>query len=133
CFSSIAKPWSFNSTGFEGFTKVVYNESSKRFTFDVFSNDQKRTARLGYFFEHWDHVFEVRDLLLIHKNESVFQRSFHSFRIGNEIRREIPTIELHTLNYFKSSFHGFCFFNRNDAFFAHSVHCLSNDVTDGLV
>src|SRR6056300_1041263 len=43
-FTTITKTWCFNSSHFNDAAHVVYNQSSKGFTFYVFGNNQKRTT-----------------------------------------------------------------------------------------
>ncbi len=67
------------------------------------------------------------------QNQSVFHDGFHTLGIGHEIRGQVTTVELHTFHSFQAGFHGFGFFDGNNAFFADFFHSLGNNVADGFV
>ena len=46
-------------------------------------------------FEHWQQLLQVTQLLLAQENVGVVQDGFHALGIGDEVRRDIATIELH--------------------------------------
>ena len=54
----------------------------------------------------------------------------HLVRIGDEVRREIAAVELHTFNDIHFGFCGLGFFNRDHAFIADLLHRIGNHLAD---
>src|SRR5690606_33571738 len=72
-FATVAKAGSLNSSGLQNATDVVDNQGGQGFAFDVFGNDQQRTAGLGHLLEHGQQVADVADFLVVDQNIGVFQ------------------------------------------------------------
>ena len=56
------------------------------------------------------------------QNERIFEFRDHLVRIGDEVRRQVATIELHTFDNIEFGFERLGFFNRDDAFIADFRH-----------
>src|SRR5690606_1994953 len=95
-FSSVTESRSFHRSNFERTAELVYNEGSKRFTFDVFSDDEKRLSALGSFFEDRKEVLHRTDLFIVDKDVRIVELGFHSLSISDEVWGEVTSIELHT-------------------------------------
>src|SRR5687768_14631930 len=77
-----------------------------------------------------ENVLHVADLFIIDEDERAFELGLHFFAVGNEIRRDISAIELHTFYHFYSCFSTSCFFNCDHTFLTHFLHSLSDQLTD---
>ena len=77
--------------------------------------------------------FMLRDLLLVDQNIGIFEHHFHPLGVGDEIRRKIAAVELHAFHGDQLRHHGLRFFHRDDAVFAHLLHRVGNDVSDGFI
>ena len=77
----------------EGAAQFVDDEGRQRFAFDLFADDDDRLALLEDFFEDRDEVLVVGNFLFVDEDERIFEIAFHLLRIGDEVRREIATVE----------------------------------------
>src|SRR6516162_8158435 len=83
--------------------------------------------------EQGKEVFHRADFLFLDQDANVFEYALHPFGIGDKIRREIATVELHSFDYFEGRVHRFRFLNGDDAILAHLLHCFRDDRSDLLV
>src|SRR5690606_30599952 len=130
---SVAESGSFNGSNFQSTARFVLYQSSESFFFEIFSNNRQRTAALSNFLQDMQNILHGADLLVIDHDVRVLKLSLHFFAVGNEIRRNISSVELHTFHYFHSSFGTFSFFHSNNTFFTHFGKSLRNQFTDGII
>ena len=102
--ATITEARSLDGSNLEAATQLVDHEGSKCFAFNVFSDDQQRTAGLNNSFEDWQHGLQVREFFLVIQDEWIFQLANHLVSIGDEVWREIATVELHAFNDFEFGF-----------------------------
>jgi hypothetical protein len=69
------KARSLDSSDVEDAAELVDDESREGFTFDVFGDDEERTAGLGNLFKERKHVLEGGDLLLVDEDVSVLKEA----------------------------------------------------------
>ena len=110
--------------------QLVDNQRRQGFTLNILRNNQQGRTRLRTLFEQRQQLLQVTQLLLVQENVGIVQDGFHALGIGDEVWREIATIELHPLNDFEGRLGGVAFFNRDDAIFPHLLHGLRNKVAD---
>ena len=84
---------------------------------------------MNHFLQYGQKFLHVGDFLVVNQNERRFVNGFHFFAIGNEVWRNVTSIELHTFNNFYAGFGTFCFFNGDYAFFLYFFHCFGNNAT----
>src|SRR3954469_8747669 len=131
--ATIAKAGGLDGCNVQRATKFVDDEGRERFAFDVFRDDDERLAALRDLLKQREQVFHRRDFLFVDQDVGVFEHRFHALRIGNEIRRQIAAVELHTFNNFQLGFKRLRLFNCDDAVLADFLHRFGNDVADGRV
>src|SRR5690606_4886783 len=131
--ATIAEARCLDGCNLDDTAHVVDYQSSQRFAFNVFSNDQQRTARLGDSFQHRQHFADVGDLLVDQQQQRAVQLGNHGVRLVDEVRRQVATVELHALNNGQFVFQARAFFNGDHAFLADFFHGFGNDVADGAV
>src|SRR5690606_28458572 len=132
-FATIAKARSFNGGSLQNATDVVHNQSSLGFAFHVFSNDQQRTAGLGNLLQYGQQITDVGDFLVENQNKRIVQNSNLLVSVVDEVRGQVAAVKLHTFDHVQFVFQGFAVFNGNHAFFAHFVHGIGDDLTNGVV
>ena len=66
----------------------------------------------------------------MHEDVAVFEHRFHLRHLGDEVRREITLVELHTFDEFNGSVEALAFFNGDHAILADLVHRLGDDLAD---
>ena len=60
----------------------------------------------------------------------IFKNSHLLVRIGDEVRREVATVKLHTFNHIQFVLQGLAVFDGDHTFLADLFHCFSDDFTD---
>src|SRR5690606_30414343 len=89
----------FGSSYSQGAAHVVYYQSSQRFAFYVFSNDEERTAGFGDSFQDRHQFADVGDFLLDQEDQRVVEIGSHAFLVVDEVSGEVAAVELHTFYY----------------------------------
>ena len=79
------------------------------------------------------HVLHHAELLLVDEDEAVLEDGFHALRVGHEVGREVPAVELHPLDDVEGGLHRLGFLDGDDAVLADLLHGLGDEVADGLV
>ena len=133
CLAAIAEARSLNGSNIERAAELVHDQGREGFAFDVFGDDEQRTAHFGNLLQDRQQVAHVRDLLFVDQDEGLVENGFHAVRIGDEVRRKIAAVELHSFDDFEQRVHRLRFFDRDDAVFADLVHRFSDDRADRLV
>ena len=67
------------------------------------------------------------------QNQRILQDDLHFFRVGHEVGRQVPAIELHALDDVERRLDRARFLDGDDAVLADLVHRFGNDPADGLV
>src|SRR4029078_7380452 len=99
--ATIAESRSLDGSDVQRAAQLVHNESRKRFAFNVLGDDQHGLAELRNLLEQRQQIFHRADFLLVDQDQRIFEHCFHALRIRDEVRAEITTVELHSLNYFE--------------------------------
>ena len=85
---------------------------------------------MGHFLQNMQDILHSTDFLVVNQDIWILQLNFHFFAVGNEIRRDITTVELHTFYHIYCCIGTFCFFNSNNPFFTHFAHSSSNQLAN---
>ncbi len=78
CLAAIAEARCLNSSNVQRAAKLVHDQGRECFAFDVFSNDEQRTAHLRNLLEDRQKIAHVRDLLFVDQDEGLFEDCFHT-------------------------------------------------------
>src|SRR5579862_1580731 len=113
--------------------QLVDHKGRQRFAVDVFRDDDQRTSAARHLFEQRQQILHRADLLLVDQNDRILEHRFHALRIGHEVRREVPAVELHAFDDLERGLHRARFFNRDDAVLADLLHRFGDDLADGVV
>src|SRR5690606_8441063 len=132
-FATVAETRCFNGSGFQDAADVVHNQRCQGFAFNVFCDDQQRTARFGHLFQDRQQITDVADFLVENQNIWIFQGRNLFVLVVDEVRRQVATVKLHTFNDVQLVVQRFAVFNSDHAFFAYFVHGIGNDVADRAV
>src|SRR5690606_25047938 len=131
--AAVAEARRLDGGGLQDATDVVHHQGGQRFAFDVFGDDQQRTARLGDLFQHGQQVADVSDLLVEGQDVRIVQRGGLLVGVVDEVGRQVAAIELHAFDRVQLVFERLAVFDGDDAFLADLVHRVSDDLADGLV
>src|SRR5690606_24514547 len=111
----------------------VDHQGRQGFAFDVFGNDQQRTAGLGDLLQRGQQVTDVGNLLVVQQHEGVFQLRRLLLGCADGGGRQVATVELPALSDVECVLQALAVFHRDHAFLADLVHGVGNDLADGLV
>src|SRR6266487_662925 len=111
-------------------TQLVDHQRRERLSFDVLGDDEQRLARLRYLLEHREQVLHGGDLLLVHQDIRVLEHGFHLLRIGNEVGRQVATVELHPIHRLERGLEALRLLHRDHAVLAHLLHRVGDDLAD---
>ena len=110
--------------------QLVDDERRERFAFDVFRDDQKRTAHAGDLLEHRQQILHRADLLLVDQDDGILEHHFHALGIGDEVGREIAAVELHAFDDVERGLERLGFFDGDDAVLADLLHRFGDELAD---
>src|SRR4029077_95684 len=96
-------------------------------------DDEQRTAKPRHLLEHRQQVLHRADLLLVDQDDGILEGDFHALGVRDEIRREVPAVELHALDDVQGGLERLGLFNGDDAVLADLVHRAGDDLADRLV
>ena len=88
---------------------------------------------MANFFKDWNHRRDVADLLFEDENFCVFVLARHVRAVGDEVRRDVAFVELHSVNVLDVGFSRLAFFNGDDTVLADSFECFGKKFTDFVV
>src|SRR6267378_545629 len=131
--ATVAEPRSLHGGGLENTAQVVYHQRRKRLAFDFLGDDEKRFAGLGHLLQNRQQLTNVRDLLVVQKNVGLLQHRNLLFRVVDEIRREIPPVELHSFDHLELVLQTLAVLDGDHAFLTDFVHRIGDDLADRLV
>ena len=97
--AAIAEARRLDRGGLQRAAQLVDHEGRERFAFDVFRDDQQRTAEARHLLEHRQEILHRADLLLVDQDDRVFEHHFHALRIGHEVGGQVAAVELHALDH----------------------------------
>ena len=87
----------------------------------------------GHLLEERQEVLDRADFLFVDQDDGILEQHVHALGVGDEVRREVSTIELHALDDLERRLERLAFFNRDDAVLAHLLHRFRDDAPDRLV
>ncbi len=108
--------------------ELVHHQGGQGLALDVLGDDEQGTSFLGYALENGDEVPHVADLLVIDEQVRVFEHGLHAFGIGDEVGGEVAAVELHALDQLEGGVHALGLIHGDDAFLAHLVHGVGDDL-----
>src|SRR6266853_5146521 len=132
-FAAIPEPGSLDGAGLENSAQVVHDERGECLAFDFLGDDEKRFAGLGHLLQDRQQFAYVGDLLVVQKNIGLLQHRNLFFRVVDEIRREIPAVELHAFDHLEFVLQTLAVLDRDHPFLADFVHRIGDDLADRLI
>src|SRR5690554_3658624 len=132
-FATVANARSLDCGSLQDAADVVHNQRGQCFAFDVFCNDQQRTAGLGNLLQDGQQVADVADFLVEDQDIRIFQHRNLLVWVVDEVGRQVAAVELHAFDDVEFVVQRLAVFNGNDAFLANLVHGIGNDLANGGV
>src|SRR5690606_31809730 len=81
-------------------------------------------------FQHGKQLADVRDLLVVQQDVGVLQDRDLAVRVVDEIGGQVAAVELHALDHFQFVVQARTVLHRDDAFLAHLLHRVGDDLAD---
>src|SRR4029079_9275494 len=111
-------------------TQTVDDEGSESFAFDVFRDDDQRLAGLHHRFEQREQFVQRGEALLVYQDVGVVHFNAHLVCVGDEVGRDVATVELHAFDDVEFGLERLGFFNRDDALVADLLHRIGEELAD---
>src|SRR6516164_3506912 len=124
--AAIAKARRLDRRHLEATAQLVDDEGGKGLALDILGHDQERPAALHYRLEDRQHRLQAGQLLLMEKDVRVIELSDHLLGVGDEIRREVATVELHAIDDVELGFEALRLFDGDYALVADLLHRLGD-------
>ncbi len=131
--ATVAEARGLDGNGLQDAADVVDDQGRQRFAFDVFGDDDQRTASLGNLLQHRQQVTDVRDLLVAQQDERIVVDRDLLVRVVDEVRRQVAAVELHTFDDVQLVVQRLAVFDGDDAFLADFFHRFSDALADRVV
>ena len=85
---------------------------------------------MGGLFEDRDQIAHGGDFLVVDQDIALFELGGHSLLVGDEVGREIPAVELHTLDHIEVGVGALGLFDGDDAVLADLFHSFGDSLAD---
>src|SRR5262249_9405667 len=131
--TAVAETRGLHGDAVQGAADLVDDQRRQRFTLDFLGNDDERLTGARDGFQDRQEILHVADLLLMDQQVGVLEHRFHFVRVGDEVRRGVAAVELHTFDDFQRRLQALGFLDGDDTFFTDLVHRLGYDFADGRV
>src|SRR6266702_6295539 len=128
--AAIAEARSLDGRDLQTATETVHDQGGEGFTFDVFGDDDQRLAGLHHSLEQRQQLVQRGELLLVDEDVGVVHFNAHLVGVGDEVGRDVATVELHALDDVEFGFERLGFFNRDDALVADLLHGVGEELAD---
>ena len=128
--AAVAEAGSLDGADLERAAELVDDEGRESLALDILGDDHEGTAGLGDALEERKHILEVGDLLLEKEDEGILELALHAIGSGDEVRREVALVELHTLDDVESRLERLGLFDRDRAVLADLIHRVGNHLAD---
>jgi hypothetical protein len=120
----------FHGSDFQGSADLVHDQGGQSFAFNFLREDDQRPTLARNAFQNGYEVAHCRNLLFVNEDQGIFEYSFHSIGIGDEVGRKVAAVKLHSFDEFQVRFHRLGFFDRNDAILADLFHGFRDETPD---
>jgi hypothetical protein len=114
-------------------TELVENADGKRLTVNVLGDDDKGTAELLGGLESRDDVLDGGDLLLGEKDQRLLELNLGGLGVGDEVGRDVATVELHALSNLKLVLGGLALLDGDDTLLSDLLHGVGQKLANVFV
>src|SRR6202035_2409297 len=128
--ATLAEARSLYCHNLEATAQLVDDERGKRLALNILGYDDERFRGLHYGFQKGKQFLKAGKLLLVDQDVGIIHLGAHLFGIGDEVRRDVTAIELHSFDNFEFCLQGFRFFDRDHALVANFLHRIGEKLAD---
>src|SRR3954453_2958893 len=128
--AAIAEARSLDGRDLQTTAQTVHDKRGQSLAFDVFRDDDQRLAGLHHGFAQRQQFVQVGELLLVDQDVGVVEFNAHLVGVGDEVGRDVATVELHAFDDVEFGLERLGFFNRDDALVADLLHSVGEELAD---
>ena len=129
-FAAVAEARSLHCANLQRAAQTVDNQCCQCLAVYVLCDDEQRTSALCHCLEHWEHIFQRADFLVVEQDVWVVHLTLHLLGVGHEVRRDITAVELHAFNNLHCSVGAFSLLDSDHALFLHLAHSVGDELAD---
>src|SRR5690606_24185147 len=96
--AAIAEAGSLDGRDLDDAADVVDDERRESLAFDVLGDDQQRATGFRNGLEQRQQLADVRDLLVVNKDQRVLELRRLARLVVDEVQRQVAAVELHTFD-----------------------------------
>src|SRR3989441_999544 len=118
----VPEAWGLHRAHLQRAAQLVDHQRGQRLALQVLGNNEQRLARLRHLLEHREQVLHRGNLFVVHQDVCVLEHGLHLLRIGNEVGRQVATVELHPVHRLERGLEALRLLDRDHAVLADLVH-----------
>ncbi len=131
--ATVAKAGSFASCNLQRATQLIDNQCRQSLTIDILGDNKQRTSALCYGLQDTHNLLHRRYLLIRNQDIGFVELRLHLLGVGDEVCRDVATVELHTLNHIYVSLGTLCLLDGDYTLVIYLCHSLGNELTNLLI
>src|ERR1700681_78897 len=128
--AAVAEAGRLDGGDLQAAAQAIDDQRGQRLALDVLGDDQERLAGLNHRFQHRQHGLQAGQLFLVQQDVHIFKLRGHFLGVGDEVGRQVTTVELHTLDNVDFGFERFVLLDGDDALIADLLHRLRDHLAD---
>src|SRR5262249_51833078 len=128
--TSVAEARRLDGGYFEAATQLVHNKGRECLAFDIFGNDEEWLSGLAHPPQEREQFGEGRKFFFTDQDIRVFHFDLHLVGVGNEVRRDVAAVELHTFDYLEFGLERLRLFDGDNPLVADFLHGVGNKAAD---
>ena len=110
--------------------ELVDHQRREHLALDILGDDQQLPLRLGHLLQQRNQLGDGADFLLVHQDQRLLELADHLVRVGHEMRRKVPAVELHALDELDVRLEALALLDRNHAILADPDEGVGHDLAD---
>ena len=133
-FAAITKARGLDSQDIKNTTQLVDNQGRQRLAIDIFRDNHDLAPPLLYhLLDDRQDILYGADLLIGDQDVGILSGGFHLLRVGHEVGRNVPLVDLHTFDVLGLEVDTPGRFNGDYTLFTDAIHHVCYQVTDLIV
>ncbi len=124
-FSAVAIARSLDSTDIQNAAELVDHQRSQGFAIDIFADNQQLFFSFGSLLQQRDDLGDAGNFFLVYEDERLVHDAFHRVGVGDEVRAEVASVELHALDHIDVRIDALAFFDSDNAIASDLGHSFS--------
>ncbi len=131
--AAVAEAGRLDGGDLQAAAQAIDDQRGQRLALDVLGDDQERLAGLNHRFQDRQHRLQAGQLFLVQQHVDILKLRGHFLGVGDEVGRQVTTVELHTLDNVDFGFERFVLLDGDDALIADLLHRLRDHLADRCI